>query len=158
MNTDDTIEASSTELENGLTRVALGDPVETVDYGDKEILRVYATELKVVGQPGVSILIETPLRYDAAGAKRRPADSPEAKREAFKRAEKLERASNHTADDTVFEMGEVTLLRTRVVAPRVPKKAAPKTGPEIDRLRAITEALEAADALDIAAALAAREA
>lgn len=124
-----TTDTTSTELESGLTRIAYKDPVETADYGDKEILRVYSTELRVLGSPGVSILIETPLRFDAAKAKRRAHDSTEAHREAFLRACKLERAANHTPESTTFLQGEIVLLRTRPVAPRISEIERSLRGP-----------------------------
>lgn len=112
-----------TELESGLTRYTGVDgaaPVDTVDYGDKEVLRVYSVQLRVLGSDA-TFAIEVPLRYDAAGAQRRPHDSTEAHYEAFKRACKLERNNSHTADDTCFVQGDVHMLRTRLVSPRVPK-------------------------------------
>ena len=66
----------------------------------------------------VSFAAETPLRYDSAAAERRPQDSDAAKEEAFRRAVKLERACSTTSADTVFEMGEVKLLRWRPVSAR----------------------------------------
>ena len=108
------------ELETGLTRYAKGDPVVTTDEGPKETLRVYSVTLHVQGSD-IDFAVETPLRYDAAGAERRPHDSADAHAEAFRRAVKLERACSTTSADTVFEMGPVTLLRTRLVAPRKPR-------------------------------------
>jgi len=108
-----------TELDNGMTRYAIGDPVATTDAA-QELLRVYAVELHVVGSD-VSFSVEVPLRYDLKAAARREALSQAARTEAFRRACKLERAGSTTARDTDFVPGRVELLRQRLVPARAGK-------------------------------------
>lgn len=123
MDTDTTVN-ETLDLDNGLTRYALGDPLKVVETGEQEELRVYSVMLRVEGTD-IEFGAEIPLRYNLAKAAEIGRKSDEAKVEAFKRAVRLERRANHTSPTTRFVMGDVELLRYGLRPARIKLKVNP---------------------------------